>query len=103
MENTLSNQQVKLIQASFNKLMPISDTFVHLFYEHLFEIRPDLRELFTASIDDQGPKLFYMLALLVRGVDRLTNLTPAIQELSKRHLRYGVQAQDYESVGEALL
>jgi len=103
MEAVLSVDHRALIKSSFDQLMPISNTFVHLFYNRLFECRPDIRPLFTTSIEDQGPKLIYMLAMLVRGIDRLHDLAPTIEALSKRHVEYGVKPEDYQSVGVALI
>jgi hemoglobin-like flavoprotein len=41
--------------------------------------------------------------LAVRGLDNLPALVPAVEHLGKRHVRYGVRAEHYETVAEALL
>ena len=43
------------------------------------------------------------LGVAVAHLDRLEEIVPTIQQLGRRHVRYGVQPQDYETVGEALL
>src|SRR5258708_4964881 len=103
MDIALSVNNRAIVQASFLEIVPISDTFVHLFYNRLFELKPSVRQLFQSSIDDQGPKLIGMLAIVVKGLDRLDALTPAIQQLGIRHVQYGVTRDDYAVVGEALL
>ena len=103
MSTTLSLSEQTIITATFYQLVPISNTFVHLFYNRLFELKPAVKPLFNNSIDDQGPKLISMLAVLVRSLHNLEPLIPAIQDLGMRHVQYGVAAEDYAVVGEALL
>lgn len=99
----LSIDHRTLIKSSFDQLVPVSNTFFFLFYNRLFETHPDLKPLFAASIDEQGPKLMVMLTILVRGMDHLPELTPKIEEMALRHVKYGVKAEDYQSLGEALI
>ncbi len=103
MNITLSSEHRAIVTATFREIIPISDTFVHMFYNRLFELKPTVKPLFNSSIDDQGPKLIAMLVILVKSLDRLDDLVPAIQALSKRHVKYGVVQEDYPVVGEALL
>src|SRR5579859_3615674 len=103
METTLTLDHQAIIRVTFNQLMPISNTFVHLFYNRLFELKPAVKPLFNSNIDEQGPKLIAMLAVLVKGLSNLESLTPAIQDLGRRHVAYGVKAEDYDVVGQALL
>src|SRR5258708_30831195 len=99
MNITLSSEHRAIVTATFREIIPISDTFVHMFYNRLFELKPTVKPLFNSSIDDQGPKLIAMLVILVKSLDRLDDLVPAIQALSKRHVKYGVAQEDYPVVG----
>jgi hemoglobin-like flavoprotein len=92
-----------LVQSSFQTVLPISNTVAQLFYGRLFELAPDLKRMFTTSIDIQGPKLIAMLAIAVKSLDHLEDLIPALQDLSRRHIGYGVKAEHYALVGKALL
>ncbi len=43
------------------------------------------------------------LKVAVSGLDNLDELVPVLQQLAKRHVAYGVTADDYTPVGNALL
>lgn len=95
--------QVNLVQNSFQKVVPVAGQLAYIFYNHLFEIAPDTRLLFKSSLEKQRDKLIQMLVWLITNLHRIEKILPAIQELGRRHLRYEVQAHDYDQVGEALI
>ena len=51
----------------------------------------------------QKKVLMQTLTVVVRSLDRLETLVPAIQALGRRHAGYGVRASHYDTVGAALL
>ena len=95
--------QKALVQTSFAQVRPIADAAAAMFYRRLFELDPTLRPLFKGDLKEQGRKLMDMLALAVKGLDRPEALLPALAALGRRHAGYGVNKNDYETVGEALL
>lgn len=95
--------QVELVQTTWEKVVPIADTAAALFYGKLFELDPTLRPLFTSDIKEQGKKLMQMITIAVRGLNDLDKLVPAVQELGRRHVGYGVKDEHYATVGTALL
>jgi hemoglobin-like flavoprotein len=95
--------QIELVQDSFRKVLPIKDTAGELFYGRLFTIDPDLRPLFPEDIKPQIQKLMSMIATAVGGLNRLETIVPAVQDLGRRHVGYGVKDKDYDTVGAALL
>ena len=99
----MNAQQKYLVQSSFEKVVPISETAAALFYGRLFELDPSLRPMFTGDMKEQGKKLMNMLTLAVRGLDKLDQLVPAIQALGRKHTGYGVKPEHYNTVGAALL
>jgi hemoglobin-like flavoprotein len=99
----MTSQEVNLIKTSFARIEPIAETAAALFYERLFELDPGLRRLFSGDMNEQGRKLMQMIAVAVKGLDRLDQLIPAVQALGARHSGYGVQDQHYETVGTTLL
>jgi len=99
----MTPDQVKAIQDSFAKVVPISQQAAAMFYGRLFEIAPAVRPLFRGDIEEQGRKLMAMLGAVVNGLGNLETLLPAASALAKRHIDYGVKANDYEPVGAALL
>lgn len=95
--------QVSLIKSSFAKVEPIADTAAELFYGRLFEIDPNLKPLFKGDMVEQGRKLMRMIGTAVRGLDNLPAIVPAVEDLGRRHVRYGVKDEHYDTVGAALL
>src|SRR3954467_995132 len=91
----MTPQQTVLVQESFEQLAPISRAAAYLFYERLFELDPSLRPLFSGDIHEQGRKLMQILAVAVNGLDRLEPLAPALEELGRNHVAYGVVAEHY--------
>jgi len=43
------------------------------------------------------------LAVVVRSLDQVERLIPALEGLGRRHAGYGVRASHYDTFGEALL
>ena len=78
-------EQIALIRASFGRVEPIAETAAALFYARLFELDPALRPLFRGDLQVQGRALMGMLRVVVRGLDRLEQLVPAVQALGRRH------------------
>lgn len=95
--------QKTLVQRSFAKVAPISEKAAELFYSRLFTLDPSLRPLFKGDMAEQGRKLMRMIGTAVNGLDRLDALVPAVQDLGRRHVKYGVQPAHYDTVGAALL
>lgn len=100
----MNQDQKDVIRRTWALVTPIADIAATLFYDRLFEIDPPTRLLFRAEgLDEQRSKLMQTLDALVRGLDQLEDLAPVLEELGRRHVRYGVQDAHYDSVGAALL
>ena len=99
----LTLTQKTLVQESFALIAPIADDAAVLFYRRLFEIDPSLQGMFRGDMAEQRKKLMQMLTAAVKGLDRLDQLVPVVQELGRRHGRYGVVDSHYDAVGGALL
>ena len=99
----MTPHQVTLVQTTWEQVVPIADTAAGLFYGRLFELDPALRPLFKSSIEEQGRKLMQMITVAVRGLNNVPALIPAVQELGRRHVGYGVRDEHYATVGSALL
>ncbi len=99
----MTPEQALLVKTSWAKVMPISEKAAELFYGKLFELDPELKSLFKGDMQEQGRKLMAMINTAVNGLDKLEAIVPAVQELGKRHVGYGVEDKDYDTVGAALL
>ena len=95
--------QIKLVQKSFIEVAPIAEKAADIFYGRLFEIAPQVRNLFPDDMTEQRKKLMATLAIVVNGLDNMDSILPAAGALAKRHVSYGAQPSHYPVVGEALL
>jgi hemoglobin-like flavoprotein len=99
----MTSEQIALVQSSFKQVAPIADQAAALFYKRLFELDPELKALFKADMVEQGKKLMQMISVAVNGLTRLDEIVPAVQQLGKRHVGYGVTPAHYDTVGTALI
>jgi hemoglobin-like flavoprotein len=99
----LSATDVVTVRESFAKVAPIADAAADLFYDRLFKLAPNLREMFPRDLREQKRKLMAMLAAAVAGLDNLETLVPTVKALGARHAIYGVTVAHYAIVGEALM
>lgn len=99
----MTPEEIKLVKDSWAKVVPISDTAAELFYGKLFELDPSVRQMFKGDIKEQGRKLMAILNTAVNALDKLETIVPAVQDMGKRHVAYGVKDDHYDTVGEALI
>src|SRR4051812_7072208 len=99
-ETTVDAAQVRLVQDSFQQVVPIQAAAGQLFYQRLFELDPSLRSLFKDDLTDQVRALMAMLSTAVFGLSRLDEIVPVVQALGRRHANYGVQEAHYATVGQ---
>ena len=100
----MTPRQIDLIRASWSAVEPIADTAATLFYDQLFELDPAIRRLFRRTdMAAQRKILMQTLTVVVKSLDKLETIVPAVQALGRRHAGYGVRSEHYESVGIALL
>lgn len=99
----MTPQQVVLVQTSWQKVVPIKEKAAELFYGKLFELDPALKPMFKGDMVEQGRKLTAMLNTVVVKLDNLGDIVPAVRDLGKRHVAYGVEDAHYDTVAAALL
>lgn len=100
----MSPEAKQLVKDTWRQVEPGADQAAELFYGRLFELDPGLRPLFDGTdFREQGRKLMQTLGVAVAGLDRLEQLVPALQQLARRHVSYGVRDEHYATVGAALV
>jgi len=100
----MTPRQIELVRESFAHVEPIADAAATIFYRRLFDLDPSVRSLFAATdMAGQRRNLMQTLTVVVRGLDRLDDLAPAVEALGRRHASYGVRPFDFETVGAALI
>jgi hemoglobin-like flavoprotein len=94
----------RLVRESWAQFQPMAERSAGFFYDKLFELDPQARRLFaTTDMEAQGRKVMGMFAEIVRTLDRPEELIAEVADLGRRHVHYGVQDSQYDSVGIALL
>ena len=99
----MTPDQVRLVQQSFSRVVPISDQAATIFYGRLFELAPHVKAMFPADMTEQKKKLMATLGVVVNGLGDLSSVLPAASALAKRHVAYGAKPEHYPVVGSALL
>jgi nitric oxide dioxygenase len=99
----MTPEQISLVQTSFAKVAPISEQAAVMFYGRLFQQAPQVKTMFPSDMTGQGRKLMATLAVVVNGLGDLPAVLPAASALAKKHVGYGVTADQYPLVGAALL
>ena len=95
--------EVADVQKSFAMVAPIADQAGMMFYERLFVLDPSLRPMFAEDLTEQSKKLMHVLAVAANGLNHPEALVPVVQALGAKHVDYGVKAQHYDTVGQALI
>lgn len=110
----ITEAEKRAIVSSWRLVQPIAETAADLFYQRLFELRPQYRQLFSDNMDRQKEKLMKMLSFVVKSLDFpesawLQNVPDdqdlflVVVALGRRHSQlYRVTDDAYEPVGEAL-
>ena len=99
----ITARQITLVQRSFAKVEPIAATAGKIFYAKLFSYDPSLRRLFKRDMDEQGRMIMKVLSAAVASLNDLEGLVQVLQRIAEQHVKYGVKADDYTPVGNALL
>src|SRR5258705_12904686 len=81
--------QKQLVQKTWEKVLPISESAATLFYGRLFELDLSTRPLFThTNMPDQGRKLMNVIGMAVNGMNKLDKIIPGGKNLGRRHVSY---------------
>ena len=99
----MATDQVTLVKTSFASIGLVADAVATRFYARLFALDPALRALFQSDMREQPRKFMQMLAAVVDGLDRPAMIVEEVAALGQRHASYGVLAEHYLIVEEALL
>lgn len=94
--------QIQLVKETWSYTIMKPQTG-EMFYNRLFEVAPELRQLFNVDIKEQSLKFMYMITYIVRKLDKLDTVVEEINALARRHNRYGARAEHYPVIGECLI
>lgn len=92
-----------LVQASWEKVVALAPHVAELFYDRLFELDPLLEDLFPAQLAEQGTELMAAIGLAVARLEEPSDIAPCLEDLSRRHVGYGLRTGHYVTMGDALI
>eukprot|EP01012_Entosiphon_sulcatum_P056433 TRINITY_DN8009_c0_g1_i1.p1 TRINITY_DN8009_c0_g1~~TRINITY_DN8009_c0_g1_i1.p1 ORF type:complete len:557 (+),score=83.73 TRINITY_DN8009_c0_g1_i1:19-1689(+) len=101
-DGAVRSEDVRLVQESFAHLSDMQ-RLGEAFYNELFQSNPQVKCLFFSDPTKQAERLMAMISIAVQKLNDQASLIPALQQLARRHLQYGVTALHYPLVGEALI
>ncbi|HXA49597.1 MAG TPA: globin domain-containing protein [Candidatus Acidoferrum sp.] len=99
----MTERQIEAIRSTFRMIEPTANAAMVAFYERMFELDPTMRPLFHVTVEEQGKKLAQVIAIVVKSLDRMEEILPAVRELGARHTQYCVTEQHHATGGAALL
>jgi nitric oxide dioxygenase len=99
----ITDEQIALVQSSFQDVLPIAEAAGLLFYGRIFELAPETRSLFDDDIAPQARRTMAAVKTAVDGLANLDEVAPFLVRLGARHVRYGVRVEHFDLVGGALL
>jgi nitric oxide dioxygenase len=96
-------EDIALVIASIEQLRSDADAVVARFYERLFELAPDARDLFTIDMAIQRGKFFAELDTIAHAIPSLDTFVDRATRLGTEHARRGVTNRHYRAFGQALV
>lgn len=100
----MRKEQIAIVRNTWPEIELVADDAATIFYARLFAIAPETASLFAATdMRQQREKLMITLRAIVTQLDDLDTLGPQLDDLGRRHVAYGVRAEHYTMVGEALV
>ena len=91
------------LRSSFHALLPMAQRFAERFYERLFDLHPSLRLMFPEDMTEQRGKLLSMLQWTVANLENGHELKTNLEQLGRRHERYGARREQYPIVAAAMI
>lgn len=98
--------RVDLLESSFRQILGQKEAFAETFYQRLFMLYPQTRQLFAhTNMRQQQNVLMAALATVISSLKRAEQekLASILKELGWRHVGYGVRPEHYQMVATALL
>jgi nitric oxide dioxygenase len=99
----MTQDDIVLVQESWRKALGNKDSVAATFYPKLFELDATLQPLFEADARENGRKLVHLITTVVRGLDKVEFLLPAVREFGRRQSKIGIREDHHGAVATALL
>ncbi|NPA53005.1 MAG: molybdopterin-dependent oxidoreductase [Aquificae bacterium] len=92
---SLSLDSKELLKSSLPKIKDTLDTVLEKMYDSLFELYPELKNMFTSPIKEVSKKQASLLIEFAQNIDNIENLEPKIEKVVYTHIKKKVQPKHY--------
>ena len=99
----MTSDAVRRVQASHVALGGRGDALATAFYAELFGRAPELRRVFPDDLTSLQRHFDAALALVVRNLESIATIEPALRDLGGQHVHWGARPEDYSTARDALV
>jgi len=102
----LTPEQNQIVKSTVPVLQQHGEEITRVFYQQLLAAHPELTSIFPAANQEDGTQARRLAAAILAyaaNVDRLSNLSGAVDAIGHRHVGLGVLPEQYPVVGTHLL
>jgi len=94
---------IRRVQSSYEKIGDRGDALATAFYKDLFGRAPGLRRVFPDDLTSLKGHFDAALALVIRNLDSIGTIEPALRDLGAQHVHWGARPEDYVVARDALV
>jgi hemoglobin-like flavoprotein len=94
---------IERLKTSYREVTATPRQLAARFYQELFTVAPGLRPLFPGDLTQLQGHFEAALALVVRNLDEMDVLRPALRDLGAQHVHWGARPEDYVTARDALV
>lgn len=98
----LSEESIAIVKSTAPVMVEHGQAITDRMYEIMFTRYPDVEKMF-AGAQNQSFKLSSAIVAYAQNIDKLDNLSGAVDRMVAAHVRTGVQAEHYNIVAECLM
>lgn len=99
----LSEETITIVKSTAPVMIEHGQAITDRMYDIMFTRYPDVKAMFANAPDNQSFKLSSAIAAYAQNIDKLDNLTGAVNGMVTAHVRTGVKAEHYPVVAECLM
>jgi len=102
----MTPEQTQIVKSTVPVLQQHGEAITRVFYQQLLAAHPELTSIFPPANQQDGTQAKRLAAAILAyaaNVDRLSNLSGAVDAIGHRHVSLGVLPEQYPVVGAHLL
>lgn len=100
---SLTERQIRLVQASFARLVPEADSVAEIFYMRLLVLAPEIRWPQPPAAIGRGHSFVSVLEALVGALDNPCALAQVCADLAQRSAEREIEPRHYPLIGSVLI